>query len=104
MSMNSENTAPLIALRRFSCLSAALATKPEDRVAVCIGASPVILVAACDVALSVRLATLLWIKQTLQSGNQLFRLTVFRRDRRCSRRRPAIAFPVQLEEAAPAAS
>jgi hypothetical protein len=33
MSMNSEKTAPLMALRRFSCLSAASATKPEDRVA-----------------------------------------------------------------------
>jgi len=37
-----------MALRRFSCLSAASATKPEDRVAV-IGGSPIILVAACGV-------------------------------------------------------
>src|ERR1700693_4367000 len=51
MSMNSEKTAPLMALRRFSCLSAASATKPEDRVAVCIGGSPMILVAAAGVAL-----------------------------------------------------
>jgi hypothetical protein len=77
MSMNSEKTAPLIALRRFSCLSAASTTNPEDNVAVCIGGSPVILVAAFGVALFVRLARLLWIKQTLQSGNQLFRLALF---------------------------
>jgi hypothetical protein len=64
------------ALRRFSCLSAASATKPEDRVAV-IGGSPVILCAACGVVLFVRLASLLWIKQTPQSGNQLFRLALF---------------------------
>jgi hypothetical protein len=51
MSMNSEKTAPLMALRRFSCLSAASATKPEDSVAVCIRGSPMILAAAAGVAL-----------------------------------------------------
>ena len=72
--MNSEKTAPLMALRRFSCLSAALATNPEDSVAVCIGGSPMTLVAAGGVALFMRLTSFLWIKQTPQSGNQLFRL------------------------------
>jgi hypothetical protein len=43
MSMNSEKTAPLMALRRFSCLSAASATKPEDSVAVCTGVLPQLL-------------------------------------------------------------
>jgi hypothetical protein len=66
-----------MALRRFSCLSAASATNPEDSVAVCIGGSPMTLVAAGGVALFVRLTSLLWIKQTPQSGNQLFRLTLF---------------------------
>src|SRR3984957_18659205 len=78
MSMNSEKTAPLMALRRFSCLSAVAATNPEDSMAV-IGVLPKSL-SPQQALLCLRLASLLWIKQMLQSGNQLFPLTPFQNE------------------------
>jgi hypothetical protein len=73
MSMNSEKTAPLMALRRFSCLSAVSATNPEDSVAV-IGGSPKILVAAAGFAFSIEASDLAIDQTEVETGKSVIPL------------------------------